>query len=81
VNFSAHTARKVKEIYACVLETKDSASLKMGMMLHWTGAMLTTSKFRHSFTLWMLNIVTLWCGTLMTFLLKEFYLIWTFGMM
>lgn len=44
MNFSVHTARKMKEIYACVLETRDSASLKMGMMLHWTGAMLTTSK-------------------------------------
>ncbi len=71
VNFSAHTASKTKLICACVLKTRDSALSKMGMRLHWTGAMLTTTKSRHSFTLWMLSIATLWCGTLMTFFFVE----------
>lgn len=67
VNFSAHTASKTKLMCACVLKTMDSALSEMGMRLHWTGAMLTTTKSRHSFTLWMLSIAKFAKGPYMGF--------------
>ncbi|KAL1269204.1 hypothetical protein QQF64_031493 [Cirrhinus molitorella] len=72
---------KKDDLRLCAETRGDSALSKMGMKLYWIGAMVTTTKSRHSFTLWIMSIVTLWCGTVMTFLWRGFYLTWAFGMM
>lgn len=71
---------EMRLVCACVPETRDSASM-MAMKSHWTGATHTTTKSRHSLISWMLNTVTLWCGTVMTLLWKEFCLVMNFGKM